>query len=140
MANPNSRRIGRRALCVGLTAFGIAAPAYAGSYLDRAAILLAHGKKEAGFMRGRLRDKELAKVLFRLASERLSAASKMSVPKEVTQAHPHLLLVFENYERAMEQAVKGKTEKFLIYQLRAQNEARILGGVLKQLGYSLPKV
>ena len=62
----------------------------------------------------------------------------MQVPKEVAQAHPHLLLVLENYERAAESAKDGNAQRFLIYQQRARDEEKILRGVLKQLGWSLP--
>ncbi|MCB9582534.1 MAG: hypothetical protein H6717_36190 [Polyangiaceae bacterium] len=117
-----------------------AVPAFAGSYLDRAALMLQQAATDADFLRARLSDKELARVVHKMASARVDAASHMIVPKEVTQAHPHLLLVLENYERAAEFAKDGKAEKFLIYQLRAQEEERILKGVLKQLGWSLPPV
>ncbi len=114
-----------------------ALPARAGSYLDRAALLVNEAARDADYLRARLSDKELAKVIHTLASARVKAAGKMTVPKEVALAHPHLLLVLENYERAAEGAAKGKTQRFLIYQLRARDEERVLRGVLKQLGWPL---
>ena len=41
-------------------------------------------------------------------SARLEAARTMTVPKEVEQAHPHLLLVLENYQQAAEAATLGE--------------------------------
>jgi hypothetical protein len=116
-----------------------AVPAWAGSYLDRAALLLNHAAADADYLRARLSDKELARVVHAMAEARVAAATGMAVPKEVAQAHPHLLLVLENYERAAAAAKDGGTQRFLIYQQRARDEERVLRGVLKQLGYPLPK-
>jgi hypothetical protein len=91
-------------------------------------------------LRARVNDKELAELVHRLAEGRLDAAKNMLVPKEVVQAHPHLLLVLENYERAADSATRGEAEKFLVYQQRARDEDRTFRGVLKQFGYTLPDV
>lgn len=114
-----------------------ACPAWAGSYLDRAALLVSQASSDADYLRSRLSDKELARVVHAMAEARVTAASGMAVPKEVAQAHPHLLLVLENYERAAEAAKDGGTQRFLIYQQRARDEERVLRGVLKQLGFPL---
>jgi hypothetical protein len=122
-------------LLAGLTWAG---PASAGSYLNRAALLLSQAKKECNFLRARFADKELARLIHRMCKVRLEAASEMLVPKEVVQAHPHLLLVFENYERGAEAAVKGEAERFLVYSQRAQDEERTFRAVLRQFGWELP--
>jgi hypothetical protein len=138
--NENSRKTRRNVLIAALCLAGslIAGPAYAGSYLDRAAILVTDAGRDADYLRGRLSDKELARVIHTIAEARVTAASTMQVPKEVAQAHPHLLLVLENYERAAESAQDGNSQRFLIYQQRARDEEKVLRGVLKQLGWSLP--
>jgi hypothetical protein len=112
-------------------------PAWAGSYLDRAALLVSQASSDADYLRSRLSDKELARVIHAMAEARVTAATGMAVPKEVAQAHPHLLLVLENYERAAEAAKDGGAQRFLIYQQRARDEERVLRGVLKQLGFPL---
>lgn len=129
----------RRALLAVLVA-GILIPssAWAGTYLNSAALLLAQASSEGDYLRPRMNDKELAELIHRLADARLGAAKNMLVPKEVVQAHPHLLLVLENYERAADAATRGEGEKFLVYQQRARDEDRTFRGVLKQFGYSLP--
>ena len=116
----------------------ISSVALAGTYLNSAALLLAQGGNEAGYLRARINDKELAELIHKLADARLEAAKGMLVPKEVVQAHPHLLLVLENYERAADAATRGEAEKFLVYQQRARDEDRTFRGVLKQFGYALP--
>lgn len=115
------------------------APALAGSYLDRAALLVLQATQEADYLRSHLSDRELARVVHDMASARVRAGGAMTVPKEVVQAHPHLLLVLENYERAADAAAEGQPQRFLIYQVRARDEERVLRGVLKQLGWSLPE-
>lgn len=112
-------------------------PAWAGSYLDRAALLVTQASSDADYLRARLSDKELARIIHAMAEARVTAATGMAVPKEVAQAHPHLLLVLENYERAAEAAKDGGSQRFLIYQQRARDEERVLRGVLKQLGFPL---
>jgi hypothetical protein len=132
----------RRALVAGLVgaALGlIAAPAFAGSYLNRAALLLSAGRREAEFLRAHFADKELARVVHRLATSRVAAANGMMVPKEVVQAHPHLLLVFENFERAAEAAENAEVERFMIALQHAFDEERTFRAVLKQLGWDLPQ-
>lgn len=134
------RRFPRRAW-LGLLAAGLlAAPtAWAGTYLNSAALLLAQASVEGDYLRARINDKELAELIHKLANARLEAAKGMLVPKEVVQAHPHLLLVLENYERAADSATRGEAEKFLVYQQRARDEDRTFRGVLRQFGYSLPE-
>ena len=122
------------------TTFLAASPrAIAGSYLNRAQLLLTQGKSEADFLRGRFGDKELARIVLRLAEARGEAASSMLVPPQVVQAHPHLLLVFENYERAADAAVNAQAERFLLHCQRAEDEERTFRAVLKQLGWEVPK-
>jgi len=131
----------RRAVCLALI-FGLlsTSTAWAGTYLNSAALLLSQSSKEGDYLRARISDKELADLIHKLANARLEAAKGMLVPKEVVQAHPHLLLVLENYERAADAATRGETEKFLIYQQRARDEERTFRGVLRQFGYALPDV
>jgi hypothetical protein len=132
--------IARRRLLalVGLSPLFVVGSAQAGSYLNRAAMLVIQASRESEFLRGRVNDKDLAELVHQVAAARLEAASRMNVPKEVVQAHPHLLLTLENYERSADAAVEGHNERFLIYQQRARDEEVILRGVLKQLGWALP--
>ncbi len=131
----------RRALLLslGAAALLVTASAFAGTYLNSAALLLQQGSHEAEYLRARINDKDLAELIHKLADARLEAAKGMLVPKEVVQAHPHLLLTLENYERAADSATRGEMEKFLVYQQHARDEDRTFRGVLKQFGYSLPE-
>lgn len=112
--------------------------AWAGTYLNRAAVLLAGGAREANYLRARVADRELAVIVHRLAQARLAAAQEMTVPKEVVLAHPHLLLVLESYEQASEAATRGDAERFITYYQRALDEERTFRSVLKSFGWVLP--
>jgi hypothetical protein len=136
----SSRRgIRRRVLLGALAVTLLATTAWAGTYLNSASLLLAQASTEGDYLRARINDKELAELIHKLADARLEAAKNILVPKEVVQAHPHLLLVLENYERAADAATRGEGEKFLVYQQHARDEDRTFRGVLKQYGYSLPE-
>lgn len=134
-------RLGRRffGVSAGVFCLSLALPAFGGSYLDRAALVVSHARKEADFLRGRLSDKELAKLVHKQAEARLEASRKMQVPSQVADAHPHLLLMLEHYERGIDAAVRGNNAEFLKKQLAAREEERIFRGVLKQLGWELPQ-
>jgi hypothetical protein len=112
--------------------------AFAGSYLDRAGLLIAQANRETEFLRRRIMDAELARMVHELAAARLKSAGGMLVPKEVAQAHPHLLLALEHHERAADAAAQGKAERFLVERERAIDEEQVLRSVLRQLGWSLP--
>ncbi len=115
-------------------------PAYAGSYLRRAAVLLKGGTVEAKAMRARFHDRELAKLTHRLALARARAARDMMVPQEVNLAHPHLLLVLEAYERASDGASRGEHETMLLALAKAREESHIFLALLKQSGWTLPEL
>jgi hypothetical protein len=135
-----SRELGRRAICLlGASALLlVATEALAGSYLNRAHLLIRHAMKEMEYLRSRVNDKELARVVHQLAQARLDAARTMTVPPEVAMAHPHVLLVLEACERAAQAAVDGAAEKFMVFYQKALDEERTLRSVLKKLGWSLP--
>lgn len=115
-----------------------AAPAYGGSYLDRASILLSSALDELSYLASRLYDTELAQVLHRVAASRLGAAGEMMVPKEVVLAHPHLLMMLESCERATSAAVEKQAKDFLKFARSARDEDQLFRSVLKQLGWVVP--
>lgn len=125
--------------CALLTAT-VADVAWAGSYLDRAALLFWGANTEIDYLRRKLYDSELARLVHQQAEARVAAASSMLVPAEVAQAHPHLLLTMENCERAASAAVERKPEEFLKFLALARDEEQLFRTILKQLGWELPIV
>lgn len=112
--------------------------AVAGSYLDRAHLLIQEGTRASEFLHKHLYDQELARVVHKGARARVEAASTMMVPPEVVQAHPHLLMVLQDHERAANAAVEKSAKDFLRYLAQARDEERVFRAVLKQLGWELP--
>lgn len=136
-----SKRVSRRWLLGSAAAVALthAAPAWAGSYLDRAALLIWESNLELDALRRRLYDPEFARVVHMLSSARVRAAREMMVPGEVVQAHPHLLLMLENAERAAGSAVERKQKEFLKFLGLARDEEQLFRGILKQLGWDVPQ-
>lgn len=129
------------ALLVSLSfAFTFVLPAWAGSYLDRAVLLLDQAHKEGDMLRPRTFDKELVMVIKAMAETRARVARKMEVPAAVAKAHPHLLLVLENYDRAAAAASEGNFKKFVEHLYAARDEDRNFRAILKELGYALPNL
>lgn len=118
----------------------LASPAWAGSYLDRAALLLDETRKEGDLLRPRTHDKELVLLIQALAEVRAKAGRKMEVPAAVAKVHPHLLLVLENAERAASAAAEGNFKKFVEHLNTARDEERIFRSMLSELGHALPEV
>lgn len=114
--------------------------AWAGSYLDRAALMLDEAKREADLVKPRTGDKELLLVVKALTEARVKVARKMNVPAAVVDAHPHLMLVLENCDRAMDAAIASNTVKCAECLVNAVDEERTFRNLMKQLGYTLPKV
>jgi hypothetical protein len=129
------------ALLVSLSVvFTFVLPAWAGSYLDRAALMLDQAHKEGDMLQPRTFDKELVMVIKAMTEARARVARKMEVPAVVSKAHPHLLLVLENYERAVAAANDGNFKKFVEHVYAARDEDRNFRAILKELGYTLPNL
>jgi hypothetical protein len=117
----------------------IAAPARAGSYLDRAALMLDEARREGDMLQPRTNDKEMILVIKALAEARAKVGRKMDVPAAVAKPHPHLLLVLENYERAADAAAEGNFKKFMEHLMTARDEERTFRALIAELGYTLPE-
>jgi hypothetical protein len=101
-------------------------------------MLIGLANLELTYLRRKLYDPALARVVHKLAISRVEAAKEMEVPKEVVQAHPHLLLMLEDCERASNSAVERNAEGFLKFQRAARDEEEHFRAILKQLGWQLP--
>jgi hypothetical protein len=127
------------ALLFALAALCAAPFAWAGSYLDRAALMLDEARREGDMLQPRTNDKEMVLVVHALAEARAKVGRKMEVPASVAKAHPHLLLVFENCERAAEAAEEGNFKKFMEHLNTARDEERTFRALITELGYTLPE-
>lgn len=114
--------------------------AWAGSYLDRSALLITESRQTSEWLFTHLGDKELAELAHPVTVARVKAAGRMTVPKEVTGAHPHLLLSLEAAERAASAATRGENEKFLLHLRQSRDEEQMFRHLLAQQKLSLPSV
>lgn len=131
----------RRVTLLALAATALVATiAVAGTYLDRAALLLADCKRTNEWVLGHLSDRELAAVARDVAEARVRAARGMSVPKEVAGVHPHLLLALENGERACAAAADGDTDRFMHHLRISRDEDGIFRSLLAQQKLQLPPI
>jgi len=137
---PARRRRFVAALFVALAALGLTPIAWGGSYLDRAALMLDEARREGDMLQPRTFDKEMVLVVKTLAEARAKVGRKMEVPAAVVRAHPHLLLVFENCERAAQAADDGNFKKFMEHLTTARDEEKIFRSLLGEMGYSLPEI
>jgi len=112
--------------------------AWAGSYLNRAALLLDAAAVERDMARPHGDDKELMQMVHAIAEARLGAARRTTVPPAIASAHPHLLLALENTERAYAAALAGQADKFISYLDRARNEDSTFRSLVAERGFSLP--
>jgi hypothetical protein len=130
----------RRALFVASLAFVLTTSglAHAGSYLDRAALLLDGSRRDAQSLRARLTDKEVARVVQMVADARSRAASKMDVPSVVAKAHPHLLLSLQHVEQAAQAALDGNFKGAVELLDAAKREESVFRAALKEAGHALP--
>jgi hypothetical protein len=133
------RRCGAlRAAALAAALLFIVTPVWAGSYLNRAALLLDGARIERDLVRPRGEDRHLLLLVHRIAQARTQAARDMEVPKSMSGAHPHLLLVMENTERAYAAALDGHREKFAEHIVRARQEDKTFRAIVAKLGYTLP--
>ena len=116
-----------------------ACPAWAGSYLDRAALLLDEVRREADLIQPRSQDKELVSLVRAISEARVRAAAQMEVPASVGKAHPHLLLVLTNLEQAAKSAMDGNFHAFLEHLGNLRDEERTYRAILSELGFALPE-
>ncbi len=126
------------ALLVSLPLWLVSSVAWSGSYLNRAVLLLEGSRAERDMVLPRSTDEELLRVVHGIAQARTRTARTMAVPKSVVAAHPHLLLVLENSERAYAAALDGNHQKFVEHILRARTEDKTFRAIIAKLGYTLP--
>jgi hypothetical protein len=67
-------------------------------------------------------------------------AGHLTPSKRLSTAHPHLLLVVENVERALDAAGRNDMASFRQRMRTVREELAILDNVLKQLKLKLPEL
>ncbi|MDB4986249.1 MAG: uncharacterized protein JWN04_1427 [Myxococcaceae bacterium] len=108
-------------------------------YLTELGLLVDGARRLISFSESNIDDRELIKFAWPLAERYVEIASHMLPPPKISVVHPHLLLVVENLERALDSAAGAD---LAAYQKRiriARDELANLEAVLKQLKVRLPE-
>ena len=85
-------------------------------------------------------DPEFAKFAHPMADKYVEMASRLTPPARLAVAHPHMLLVVENVERALDAAASGELAAFRQRTRTVREELATLDGVLKQIKVRLPEL
>lgn len=109
------------------------------NYLAELALLLEGARRLIAFCEGNLDDRELAKFAQPLAERYVEMANHMLPSAKLVVAHPHLLLVVENLERAIDAAAAADGAMYQKRMRIARDELANLEAVIKQLKLRLPE-
>jgi hypothetical protein len=85
-------------------------------------------------------DVELARFTYPLAERLVESASHLTPPPKWQPAHPHVLLITENVERALDAGAAGDLSAFRHHTRIVREELTILDGLFKQLKLKLPEL
>jgi hypothetical protein len=85
-------------------------------------------------------DTDFARFAHPLAERYVEMAGRMTPPGKLVVVHPHLLIVVENVERALDAAGSGDLGSFRQRMRIVREELSNLDGVLKQLKVRLPEL
>lgn len=109
-------------------------------YLTQMALTLEGARRLMLWVETHPNDGELARFAYPLAERYVEMAGHLTPSAKLAVAHPHLLLIVENVERAVEAAGAGEMTVFRQRARTVREELAILDGVLKQLKLKLPEL
>jgi hypothetical protein len=110
------------------------------TYMVQLALTLEGARRLMLWVETHPNDPDFARFAYPLAERYVEMAGHMTPSKKLTAAHPHLLLVVENVERALEAAGQGDLAVFRQRMRTVREELSILDNVLKQLKLKLPEL
>lgn len=110
------------------------------TYLVQLALSLEGARRLVLWVETHANDPEIARFAYPLAERYVDMAGHMVPSKKLSTAHPHLLLVLENVERALAAAGQGDLAAFRQRTRTVREELSILDNVLKQLKVRLPEL
>ena len=109
-------------------------------YLAELAMLLEGARRLLLWTETYIGEPEFARFAHPLAERYVDMAGRLVPPAKLLNAHPHLLMVVENVERALEAAGNGDTSAFRQRARIVREELLILDNVLKQGKQRLPEL
>ena len=108
-------------------------------YMSQLSLVLDGARRLFSFCEHHAGTPELAKFGYPLAERYVEMATRMLPSPKLAVAHPHLLLVVENLERALDAATTGDTTGYQKRMRIAREEVANLEAVLKQLKQRPPE-
>ncbi len=109
-------------------------------YLAELAMLLEGARRLLLWTETYIGEPEFARFGHPLAERYVDMAGRLIPPEKLVKAHPHLLMVVENVERALDAAGNGDTSAFRQRARIVREELLILDSVLKQGKLRLPEL
>jgi hypothetical protein len=109
-------------------------------YLAELAMLLEGARRLLLWTETYIGDPEFARFAHPMAEGYVEMAGRLVPPEKLLNAHPHLLMVVENVERALDAAATGDTPAFRQRARIVREELLTLESVLKQLKLRLPEL
>lgn len=109
-------------------------------YLAELAMLLEGARRLLLWTETYFGDPEFARFAHPMAEGYVDMAGRLVPPEKLINAHPHLLMVVENVERALDAAATGDTPAFRQRARIVREELLTLESVLKQLKLRLPEL
>jgi hypothetical protein len=109
-------------------------------YLAELALTLEGARRVMLWVETHPGDPDFARFAYPLAERYVEMAGHLTPSTRLVPAHPHLLLVVENVERAVEAASLGDMTVFRKHARTVREELSILDNVLKQLKFKLPEL
>jgi hypothetical protein len=110
------------------------------TYMVQLALTLEGARRLMLWVETHPNDPDFARFAYPLAERYVEMAGHMTPSKKLSSAHPHLLLVVENVERALDAAGQGDLAVFRQRMRTVREELSILDNVLKQLKLKLPEL
>ena len=109
-------------------------------YLVEAALTVEGARRLMLWVETHFGDTDFARFAYPLAQRYVDMAGHLTPSQKLVPAHPHLLLVAENVERAVDAAATNQVEVFRKRARTVREELTILDAVLKQLKFKLPEL
>lgn len=109
-------------------------------YVTELAIVLESARRALLWIETYAGEAELASFVYPLSEQYVAIASRMTPPARLAAVHPHLVIVVENVERALDAAAEGDMVAFRQRARIVREELVTLDAVLKHLKVRLPEL
>jgi hypothetical protein len=110
------------------------------AYVQRAVLVLDGVRRTVRWVEVHPGNEELARFALPILEQHVALAGRTTPPGDLRVAHPHLLLVTENAERAVAALARGDATAFRQHLRTMREELRTLQAVFAHYGVELPEI